>query len=295
MTLLLSAPSKTFLVGEYAVMNQGTALVLNTTPRFKLALTVGDGLVSGIPQGSPAYRWLEERRPLLEGWNIEFRDPHKGAGGLGASGAQFLLVHCLTTFLQSSFARALAGPDLKDVWNDYQVLSEGQGSGADILAQATGGLAQVDMSTLTATRRSWPYPELGWVIVRTHQKVPTHEHLTHVDRTSLSLLNHPATECVQSFGSAPSEVFIGHLKAFALRLRELGLQAPSTLSLVNLLEKEEWCLMAKGCGALGADTVVFFYPLLERERVNTFLRKTSLQVAATHLDLAPTGLEMRWL
>lgn len=36
MTIALSAPSKTFLVGEYAVLRGGPALLLNTSPRFRL-------------------------------------------------------------------------------------------------------------------------------------------------------------------------------------------------------------------------------------------------------------------
>jgi mevalonate kinase len=293
MNLTLSAPSKTFLAGEYAVLAQGPALVLATSPRFELRVRFGSGQVTGIPPLSPAAKWLEQRRPLLSEFDVEFHDPHNGAGGLGASGAQFLLTHCLTTFLQSGFAKVLHGPDLKDVWNDYQVLSQGSGSGADVLAQTVGGVAHIEMGTLTAERKSWPYPELGWTVVRTHQKIPTHEHLSHLDRTALSLLTPPAIDCVEAFGHAAPEIFVKNLKIFALRLKDLGLQAAHALSLVKLLENEDWCLMAKGCGALGADTVLFFYPVQEREKVAAFLRKTSLHAVATHSDLGG-GLEMKW-
>jgi hypothetical protein len=245
---------------------------------------------SGIPEGSPAQRWIQQRRPLLEKWQIEFIDPYDGAGGLGASGAQFLLVHTLTTALQSSFEKSVTGLDLRAIWNDYQVLSKNEGSGADLLAQFAGGFAHIEMGALSVEAKAWPYPELGWCIVRTHQKVPTHEHLRALDRESMSLLKAPSMECVQAFLSGPSEVFLGHLKTFAARLRELGLQAPTTLSLVNLLEKEEWCLLAKGCGALGADTVMFFYPTPERERVNGFLKRQRLSVIATPADVS-YGLE----
>jgi hypothetical protein len=293
MTLTLSAPSKTFLVGEYAVLRKAPALILNTSPRFELVVRRGPHRVEGIAPESPAGRWLRERRPLLDDYQIEFVDCHRGAGGLGASGAQFLTVHCLTTFLQSSFARALAGPDLKDVWNDLQVLSEGLGSGADVLAQAAGQVALVDVGAASARALPWPYPELGWVVVRTHRKIATHEHLRDLDRGALSLLSRPAHECVSAFGHAPAEVFVGHLKNFAARLRDSGLQAQPAQALVNLLENEDWCLMAKGCGALGADTVLCLYPAAERERVNGFLRKQSLTIVAGHADLSH-GLEIRW-
>jgi hypothetical protein len=211
---------------------------------------------------------------------------------LGASGAQFLLVHTLTTALQSTFEATVTKLDLRAVWNDYQVLSRGEGSGADILAQNTGGIAEVQMNALAVKSHLWPYPELSWCIVRTHQKVPTHEHLRSLERETMSLLSAPAAECVQAFATrAPAEVFLGHLRTFGHRLREFHLQAPTTISLINLLEKEEWCLLAKGCGALGADTVCFLYPTAERERANAFLKKQRLTLVATPADLT-YGLEI---
>lgn len=293
MKLTLSAPSKTFLVGEYAVLANGPALVLNTRPRFELRVSMGEGRLSGLPAGSPAARWLKAREPLLSKFDIEFHDPHAGAGGLGASGAQFLLVHTLTTWLQVAFARALQGPDLKAVWNDLQVLSSGQGSGADVLAQTVGGVALVQVATTLAEPHPWPYPELAWSIVRTHQKVATHEHLAGLDRQALSLLVAPASETVSSFGRAGWEIFLGHVQTFAARLRDGGLQAAHALSLVKVLEAEPWCLLAKGCGALGADTVLLFYASPEREKANAFLKRNSLQVIASERDLTG-GLEMGW-
>ena len=57
MTLTFSAPSKTFLSGEYAVLNGNPALVLNTGPRFHFcvppAVTVRSaGSRSNRPHGS---------------------------------------------------------------------------------------------------------------------------------------------------------------------------------------------------------------------------------------------------
>lgn len=293
MKLTLSAPSKTFLTGEYAVLAQGPALVLCTHPRFELNVTHGEGKVTGIPARSPSAKWIEQRRPLLAKYDVEFVDPYQGAGGFGASGAQFLMVHALTTFLQSSFERTLSGPDLKDLWSDYQTLSSGIGSGADLLAQSCGGVAHVEMGTLTTHAREWPYPELAWSVVRTQQKIPTHEHLQNLDRAVLSLLVTPARECVESFGQSPPEVFISKLKSFTSRLAEMNLQAAHSQSLMKLLDTQDWCLLAKGCGALGADTVLFFYPVDARERVSAFVKKTSLQVVTGSTALSG-GLEVRW-
>lgn len=57
----ISCPSKTFLVGEYAVLDGGPAILLATPPYF-----------------------------MLED-DLTFVDPYHGAGGFGASGAKFVL------------------------------------------------------------------------------------------------------------------------------------------------------------------------------------------------------------
>src|SRR5665213_3933088 len=126
MNIHFSAPSKTFLTGEYAVLCGGPALVLNTSPRFELKAVRGEFGVAGIPDGSPASQWIKQRAPLLADWKIEFSDPHQGQGGFGASSAQFLFVHALTTLLQISVSRAVEGLDLPALLADFKVLSGGQ-------------------------------------------------------------------------------------------------------------------------------------------------------------------------
>ncbi len=269
MTLTFSAPSKTFLAGEYAVLGQAPALILNTTPRFELIARKGKTVSAGFPEESPAGLWLKARLPLLEGWSLEFKDPHGRQGGFGASSAQFIFVHCLTTYLQSSFSKITEVFDKTALWNDHQVLTHHRGSGADVLAQVQGQVAMVDVRNAYTRPLAWPYPELGFGIVRTHQKVRTHEHLAQIDKKAMSMLVRPAQACVESFGAATSEVFVGRLKAFATALKEFDLQAPASLNLMRSFEDQPWCLTSKGCGALGADTVLFLYPSEEKEKVAT--------------------------
>lgn len=293
MKLSFSAPSKTFLVGEYAVLAQAPALVLNTSPRFTLnALRTGETAVEGFHKESAAGRWLKAREPLLKGWSLEFIDPHERQGGFGASSSQFVLTHAFTTFLQSSFSRIVEGLGYEEVWKDYQALTNSQGSGADVLAQMCGQISLVDIGAASARAVSWPYPEIGFGIVRTHQKIATHEHLAQLDKTSMGLLVRPAYACVEAFGNSGSEVFLSRLKTFGEALKEFKLQAPAALTLIRHFEEQPWCLLAKGCGALGADTVLFMYPIEEREKVNVFLRKQYLTLVATQNDLTD-GFEMK--
>lgn len=287
MTIRLSLPSKTFLAGEYAVLGQAPALVINSGPRFELvAKRSSQTSVVGFPEGSPAMRWYEERKPLLNGWAIEFHDPHHRAGGFGASSAQFSSIHTLTTFLQSSMGKISEGLNIENLWNDYQALTASRGSGADVLAQTQGQIAYVDVRTASAYPLAWPYPELSFGIVRTHQKIQTHDHLGQIDRSQMTLLARPATDCIEAFGKENSQVFLSHLKTFATALKEFNLQAPASLNLIRLFEDQPWCLLAKGCGALGADTVLFFCPSQDKDKALAFVKKQSLTVVATPADLS---------
>ncbi len=286
-----SAPSKTFLTGEYAVLVGGPAIVLNTPPRFELFCEKENSLdemqVSGIPEGSPAAVWLQQRRPLLAGWKIDFRDPHEKRGGFGASGAQFLMVHSFTTLLQHSNLT----PQLKaeDVFNDYQLCTRGSGSGADVLAQMKGGAAVVNLKETRAERYDWPYPELGFGILRTGSKMPTHLHLQTLKRDSLKELVAPAEACVRAFGVASWRDFAGLVKDFEAALRGLDLQATRTTDLLKAFKSQSWCLAAKGCGAWGADPILLMFEKGNQAEVAEFAETQGLPFVANNLS---GGLEV---
>jgi len=298
MNIHFSAPSKTFLSGEYAVLAGGPALLLNTEPRFTLTAEKGETSLTGIPGGSPAYRWLEARSPLLKEWNIKFHDPHDGRGGFGASSAQFLFVHALTSLLQISVSRAVEGLDLPALLKDFKTLTEGKASGADIMGQAVGHVASVHVGNGSeapeAQGTPWPFPELNFTILRTGNKVQTHQHLNELEREPLEALLAPANQVNEAFRSEGSaDMFVATVKTYAQTLRELHLQAPSTLALLKRIEEQGWCKAAKGCGALGADTILVMYAREEQETAKRFFTEQKFEIAADNSQLSE-GLQMKW-
>lgn len=287
----MTAPSKTFLTGEYAVLVGGPALVLTTGPRFKMTFEKTSGAAGfelrGIPEGSPATVWLRQREPLLDGWRLEFEDPHEKRGGFGASGAQFLFCHAFTTFLQSAGASPQLNPD--DIFNDYQVCSGGNGSGADILAQLKGGACAVDMKNVRAESMPWPYPELGFGIMRTGTKLPTHLHLLNLSREPLQNLIAPAEQALNGFGKVSFPEFAGYVKDYEKALRGLELQTGRTTELLKAFKAQPWCLAAKGCGAWGADTILLLFKKSDQREAVGFAEAQRLPFVTTELS---TGLEI---
>lgn len=283
--MILTAPSKTFLAGEYAVLAGAQALILNTTPRFELKVEEGNGEVSGIPDGSPAYVWLRQRSPLVQNLKITFKDPHLGRGGFGASGAQFLLAHALTGVLQGA-----RDEDAADLIHDYHICAKNSGgSGADVLSQLRGGLAIVDARKPSVESRAWPFPELAFAIVRTGRKVATHEHLRMIQAEDLLPLVPLAQEVVRAV-SKNSEVFVAKVRNYGRALRELNLQSLETIQILNVFERQDWCLAAKGCGAFGADTFLLLFHKNNFAEALAFTEREGFQFAATSLS---GGLEVK--
>ncbi len=190
--LLSSAniPSKIFLLGEYAVLDGYPALLAALPPRFELKIfshPKAPDEKHKIPfsEGSPAELFIKEviKRGQIDKAKIDneiefkFIDPYKGDGGLGGSSAEFALLY------YSLNENATA----ESAWKFYRkILSERkiQGpvpSGADLVAQITGGFVcfYPDSMTVKKLDLTFPWNNL-WVFQASHKagrKVATHEHL----------------------------------------------------------------------------------------------------------------------
>src|ERR1700722_11537200 len=102
--LTLSCASKTFFLGEYSALVGGPAIIVNTAPRFQLHILNNEHpqniICRGINAHSPAGKFLKEHWQELQYFGFEFRDPHLGHGGFGASSAQYLLCVAFITWLE---------------------------------------------------------------------------------------------------------------------------------------------------------------------------------------------------
>ena len=131
----ISVPSKTFLIGEYAVLEGARAILINTHPRFWFSITsrnpqkfatlttklasliaksdlktksapqiesasVQNMLYMDLHPQSPAGQWLKKYPEIGQAYRIKVYDPHKGKGGFGFSSAQFNVVYLLGWLLE---------------------------------------------------------------------------------------------------------------------------------------------------------------------------------------------------
>lgn len=278
----LLVPSKTFLVGEYAVLQGAPALVAATGPcfRFRAEKTEAEWKSLFHPD-SAASRWFRQSEVLLKNWKVDFEDPHHGAGGFGASGAQFVFYHALSTYLQSQRTSDDAG----DLWQDYKACETGRASGADVVAQTLGGIVHFSQEPFEAKSYDWPFDETDFVILRTGTKVETHEHLRN-SLPSLEGVIAGAKLSVDAFFMSNVEAFAAGLAITQKELVKAGLQAETTLALLEKLNAAPGVLVTKGCGAMGADTVLAIIDNEYRTEFFHAMKELKLHLVATSLDLA---------
>ena len=281
MILELSCPSKTFLLGEYLVLNNGPALLINTEPRFVTRVAVkGKGTVQGLHPDSPAGQWVRQNRMFFESVDFEFRDVHLGRGGFGASSAQFLMAYVATSWLKNQSSKD--SYPIEQIWRAYRqieaISSEGlRPSGADIVAQYHGGFCEFATEPFQARSYQWPLQEYDVVLAHTGTKMSTHEHLRGLKRVHTEELEWTYARAMETLASRDAQGFFDSVNDYHAELLELGLVCESTQVSVATLLRQPFVRAAKGCGAMGSDVIAVFVAKEVRPLLDAFLVELGLK------------------
>jgi mevalonate kinase len=270
-----SVAGKAFILGEYGVLADRPALVAAVGPRFRAhAATAGQGTTEFHPQ-SPAGRllaWARSRGLADPGLRIE--DPHHGAGGFGASTAQFALLYRRLAS-EAGFEPSALGA--RKMYRELMADSaEGMPpSGADLVAQWSGGVSYFEPAK-ARVRSVWEDFDWGDLLVFSAtalpgRKVATLEHLAALKGSGL------LSGLVSGESRAPEHYWVGALSRvvedavsspgdqaglgramsrYADLLATAGLELPAAREDRLALASLPGVLGAKGCGALLSDAVV---------------------------------------
>ena len=259
-------PAKTFLVGEYSAIAEGSAIILTTTPCFELSLINHLG-TSGINSQSPAGLYWKQQDVANQG--LLWSDPYQGQGGLGASSGQFL-----ACFLASCALRKYT-PNIEELLDAYyQNAWSGKGlkpSGYDVLAQSQSGCVFINKSRQSIHSYPWAFKELSFILLHTGTKLATHEHLQDSSLPEgIERFSKIADLARQAFIQTDSELLIQAINAYHQQLLLANRVAQHSLELINEIETYPEVLAIKGCGALAADVLLIICtktnkaPLLEK-------------------------------
>lgn len=265
---VLSAPSKTFLVGEYGVLIGGPALVLNTEPCFQLKVELVEKKSQSVnpkneffahkdsPAGQLWNHFSKKAMAEMGQLNFLFEDPWQEGGGMGRSSAEFLL---LRQWLKNNGFETK-----KTLIEDFKTFSK-TGSGADVLAQSCGQVAVID-SVVSGECKSlkWPAWDLSFLVYKTGRKIKTHEHLERANakagsKVAYKKLAQISAGAVEAFRKKSLHVFLNSLTDFSTYQRKNNLiDMENYLTLEKIMNLPS-VYFARGCGALGYDTFLVFY------------------------------------
>ena len=319
-TLLFSVPSKTFLLGEYGVLWGGAALLINTWPRFSLALSFSSSSSSspiakqphppqrsqssfslkGIPKNSPALELLKKEHSLPPTRGF-FHHPYGGQGGWGASSAEFALLAAALASI-----KGVSPLNLTSLLQDYRILfqKKGQGpspSGADFLSQLQGGLVFCYPQEKKLRTLSWPFQEADLALIATGHSLPTHEHLSSLSPPPSEKRHHLHEQvllALRALEEANLKAFIKSLQAYGQLLKDCHWVLDRTQHCLQELARLPGILAVKGCGSMGAEVILAVFLKEKAPLLMSTLHERSFHVVARTKDICQQGLlpvmDLQW-
>ncbi len=251
-------PSKTFLLGEYAVLQGGPALLLCSEPYFSSS---GSFPIDENPfhaESAAGKFWGKTAKALAqESTKFIFKDPHQGRGGFGASGAEFVALQLAE---RGIFGETVSAEQAWEIWEEYRSL-EASGSGVDVLAQSFASNQQTNsIEYLHAESRTLEHLALPraarFFLLHTGKKLPTHEHLKKAIHLDWKILRGITEDSFAALQKKDLAGFAEGLHAYSKELESAGYLAPHSLRACEALRKITGVFAAKGCGAMGSDVVL---------------------------------------
>ena len=279
--LCVSFPGKTFLLGEYAVLKGGPALLVNTAPRFcftlqRLSVKKKPGeksFLTKIPAESPAGQFLKKHPHLTKQWEVSALNPYKNTSGFGWSSAQFNFLYWLNKYLSGKTLKS-EQKQLMYLRQTYQKLYfKGlKPSGADVLSQWAGGVCAFFQKPFAVkTYSHWPFKDLNFFLIHTGCSLETWRHLSRKKNFEYSKLMRTAQEGIHCFQAKDKEGFIANIEHYAGDLEKQKLVHKNTLQVLKKIKKNPFVLTAKGCGAMGAEVIALFFHLQDKQKIKKYL------------------------
>lgn len=263
-------PGKTFIFGEYSALLGGSALVFNHNPCFKVKTVDGEG--TAFHPKSPVGKWMS----LHNIKNDFLFSTHYTQGGFGGSTAEFLGVYALNC----EFNHRLINP--VTLLGEYKSLftpPEGVPSGYDLLAQWKGGFCSIHESKIIESRE-WLFDDLDLCLFSTNNKLPTHDHLKNLALQNLDSLKVIAKSVMSKWLQNNQHDFLHELNNFAEELENKKLVDEKTNLLLAKIRSFPGVLACKGCGAMGADTILVIIEKKYRQELISGMEKNNLVVIA---------------
>ena len=279
----ISCPAKTFIIGEYAVLDGGPAIVLNTGPRFICQIQKNSTASKiNLSENSPAGQWIKKHPQDFHSVQLEWINNYEGKGGLGFSSAQFNMLYAYSFILREGHIDQITPQEL---WRNYRNLNfDGFiPSGADIITQWVGGVTVFEQSPLSIETLTSSLPDLNCIVLRTGDYFETHKYLKSFELGDVSDLKTIAQMAVTAMKQKEETAFISAINDYRKALKRKNYITAKSEEILNRLEKIKAIKAVKACGAMGAETLIVFYHRQSAEEVK---KETSfLETVATEQQI----------
>ncbi len=303
----LELPSKSFLLGEYSVMQGGLGLLVATEPIFRVEFDIRkdseDSFVHGLSPHGPPMDFLKNNLETFSNYKMQFFDPHDAKGGFGWSSAQFLFLYALKYWHLQGQKEQVPDLELNKLLEEYLNYAwNGEGwapSGLDVISQSVGNLLAVTapkkihegkLHSLVIEEKTewkkWPFKGIDFCLLRTGSKLATHTHLSSLKNVETTELDRVTRKAVASIENPDEESFIDCVNEFRELLQEQELVDEASAAMLKELKQRPEVLAMKGCGALGADVILV---LLVKELIGEFkewAEEEDYQVIASSKNMA---------
>ncbi len=309
---IISVPGKIFFAGEYGALRGFPTLSVAVKPDF--IYTSGPSLTEIHPQ-SPA-----GKLPGSQNLPGILTDPYSSTGGMGRSTAEFLVKSLQT---QTSLSKQAQDSDelAQTLWHSYREVTATEPnppSGVDLITQVLGGYCVTEWSqrgnSLSDLKKDaqnsqkdgtiqpqengwlrknhWSFPNLDWVVILTGYKVKTHEHLSQLCNLDWNAIEDLNRSVVKAFEAKNESAFVEGIRAWRGFLKNAGLEAATTTELVDELLETPGVKAAKGCGALGSDSIVIFFDKAASTFINGILEGWSPGCIIRSHQVSESGLKV---
>lgn len=253
----ISFPSKTFLIGEYAVMEGAPALLVNTRPRFQFDIQYPvKKSFHPFHKDSPVSLLIEENKKIFSSVSIQYSQTY--SHGFGLSGAEFNCVYLLKVMLEGGSVEDISCLDILEKYLSFLSVRGSAPSGADIVSQWLGKVCIFSKPSI-AESLDWPFRDLSFALIRTGENLQTWKHLENLKQKKFSQLKEISFVALEALRSSSESLFIQSIQDYRRALEEEELTHPSTKKILQELDSHSEVLAAKGCGAMGAEVISVFF------------------------------------
>ena len=263
----ISCPAKTFILGEYAVLDGGSAIVLNTSPRFACHIQKSSkvGKLS-LAENSPAGQWVKKNPQDFQSVQLNWINSYKKKGGLGFSSAQFNILYAYSFILRQGCIDQIKP---QEIWRNYRRL-EFEGffpSGADVITQWVGGVSIFEQDPLSVETLTSSLPDLHCLVLRTGEYFETYKYLKHLELGDVSDLKKISAQGIQALKQKDETAFISAINDYRKALKAKNYVHPKSQEILNKVSNIKTIQAFKACGAMGAETLIVFYNKRHEEEV----------------------------